>query len=218
MKILLLANQKRENYLKAVLSLGVDATIKYLSEVQHTDYDGLVLCGGNDIHPQLYGEEIAGGYGFDRERDKAEMAVLKAYLDTGKPVLGICRGFQLLNVALGGTLVQDISSDISHRGENGADAYHLVRASDGSAFYKMYKKAFSVNSNHHQAIKALGEGLVATLCSDDGIIEGFEHKSLPYLGVQFHPERMCLEYKNDFSVDGIKIFEHFIELCKKAQG
>lgn len=211
MKILVLANKKSTNYKKAIEYFGAHASVKYLSDTS-IDYDGLVLCGGNDIHPSFYGEEIRGAEDFDIERDKYEMEITKAFLDTGKPILAICRGMQLLNVALGGSLIQHINSSHIHRSEKGIDLVHKVEA---KGFLKdLYGKELFVNSFHHQAIKDLGKGLFP-IAFCDGIIEAFEDKSRKILGVQFHPERMCLDFERNDTVNGLKIFEYFISLVKK---
>lgn len=208
MKILLTANKKKETYINAVEAVGAEAVVKYLPD-DSVDYDGLILCGGNDVQPCYYGEEINGSLDFDKERDRTEMALAQKFFQTGKPILGICRGMQLLNVALGGTLYQNISG---HRGE----ILHTVKAEKGSLWEKLYGKEFTVNSFHHQAIKRLGNGLKATLYDGTGtVIEGVEHESKPYLGVQWHPERICLDLAREGAVDGLKVIERFIRLCEE---
>jgi putative glutamine amidotransferase len=205
-RILVLANQKSENYIGAIEKCHGIASIDYNEPLD--SFDGLLLCGGNDIHPSYYGQEIDGACDFDQARDAREFKILKAFLDTGKPILGICRGMQLLNVALGGTLIQDLSNAHFHRSHNGQDSIHLINAN--GALEKMYGNTFFVNSSHHQAVDVLGSGL--EMCGwCDGVIEAFEHKEKPYFAVQFHPERM---YESDGASDGIKIFDHFIKLCK----
>ena len=202
-RILVLGN---ENYINAIEYCGGEAIYSY-SPSDSLDFDGLLLCGGNDIHPSYYGQEINGAVNFDISRDECEMALLKSFLDTGKPILGICRGLQLLNVALGGTLIQDLPCANLHRSHNGNDSVHTVTAQ--GVLEKLYGKNPCVNSSHHQAIDTLGSGLVASAWCDR-VIEAIEHVEKPYFAVQFHPERM----KRADTVDGIKIFEYFIELCK----
>lgn len=216
-KILLAANSKYKNYVNAVTECGAIADAQYLPN-GNTDYDGLILCGGNDIQPSYYNAEINGSRNFDIERDAAEFTLLKKFLKTGKPILGICRGHQLLNVALGGTLIQDLSNAKDHSSGADYDLTHEVCAKSGSVLEKLYGDRFYVNSAHHQAVKTLGEGLSATLFSDQGkTIEAFEHISKPYLGVQFHPERMCLEFKRSDTVNGLELFKYFISLCKSIK-
>ena len=207
MKILLLVNQKSENYINAVALLGAEAILNE----DITDCDGLILCGGNDIHPSYYNEDVNGSRDFDIERDKREFEIAKKFLDTGKPILGICRGHQLLNILLGGTLIQNLSNASDHTQRNEMDALHTVKANPRSALFNMYGDYFFVNSSHHQGVKDLGDGLIATAYAMDGTVEAIEHMSKPYIGVQFHPERM----NTNKTENGLEIFKYFIDLCKK---
>lgn len=210
-KILVLANQKCENYISAVLACGGEA-ITSTDAFSVEESDGLLLCGGNDIHPSYYGQDIRGAKDFDLERDRREFEIAKAFIDTGKPVFGICRGMQLLNVALGGTLIQHLKDSELHVSRDGVDARHKVSAS--GILSDLYGQDFVVNSSHHQAIERLGAGLFA--CANyQGVIEAVQHESGMLLGVQFHPERMCLDYKSAPLADGIKLFNYFISICKK---
>ena len=211
-RILLLAKAAKENYKRAVEACGAEAVIN-CPNVLDASFDGLILCGGSDICPKYYGKEIDGSVKIDLERDEYEIAYLREFLKTGKPILGICRGHQLLNVILGGTLIQDIPNKAIHTQINGNDRFHKVKAEKNSIFEKLYGKEFYTNTSHHQAIDTLGEGLVPTLYADN-IIEGCEHKTKPYITVQFHPERMCLDYEKNETINGIKIFEHFVDLCR----
>jgi len=214
-RILLSGNKKLQFYVDAVNGCGGIADAKYLPEI-NTDYDGLILCGGNDIDPAYYGEEIDGSVNIDYERDKVEFALLKAFVDAGKPVLGVCRGCQIVNVFFGGTLYQDIKEARSHSSYSDFDLIHRVRAVEGSVAEKLYGTEFVVNSYHHQAVRELGKGLKITMrSSDDLVVEGIEHASLPVFAVQWHPERMCFSGRREDTVDGAAIFEHFIRMCKE---
>ena len=214
-RILLSASSSNENYINAVTKCGGIAHAEYLPKVD-LNYDGLILCGGGDIHPEYYGEEIDGSANIDLQRDAAEFALAQAYIDAGKPVLGICRGHQLLNVYFGGTLYQDLENAREHASFAEHDLVHLVHASKDSLFEKLYGSEFTVNSWHHQAVKKVGEGLRATLMSYDGsVVEGIEHESLPVFAVQWHPERMCFEKQRTDTVDGSEVIRHFVRLCKK---
>ena len=217
MKILLLAKAEQENYIRAVEACGVHAIAKYLPD-EDIDYDGLILCGGSDIHPRYYGEEIDGSVDIDEARDRTEIAVAKKFLQTGKPILGICRGMQLLNVLLGGSLIQHLPQVKKHRADDHSDLIHEVVAQKGSLFEELYGERFCINSLHHQALKKMGDGLRATLYSEDGeVIEGCEHTDKPYFGVQWHPEKMSLSMKREDTINGIKIFQRFIQMCKDYQ-
>ena len=215
-KILLSGNVRLQYYVDAVEAAGAVAVAKYLPEID-TDYDGLILCGGNDINPKYYNEEINGSVNIDHERDAVEFELLKAYIDAGKPVLGICRGFQLINAFFGGSLYQHIPESQLHvRGALG-DAVHAVSAIPCSVISSLYGAEFAVNSAHHQAVKTLGEELCATAYWNGKYIEAFEHKELAIFGVQWHPERTCGDCARADTVDGAKIFRHFVSVCENSK-
>lgn len=214
-KILLSCGTLHQNYVDAVNGLGAEATAKYLPEVD-TGYDGLILCGGNDIDPARYGEALDGSVNIDFERDAAEFALLKAYLDAGKPVFGICRGAQLINVFFGGSLYQDLPEAELHKKHNGCDSVHSVTAVADSILGKLYGESFAVNSAHHQAIDVLGTGLRETARWNGQYIEAIEHTAYPLFGVQWHPERMCFRNKREDTVCGANIFQYFIDMCKAS--
>ena len=202
-----------ENYITAVELSGGTPIAGYLPELDLT-CDGLLLSGGVDLNPALYNEDINGAVDINNERDAHEMMLLDAFVKAGKPVFGICRGCQLINVYFGGTLHQHMTNTVLHRSGKNPDREHEVEAVAGSLMEKLYGKRCIVNSVHHQAIKDLGEGLVITQKSDDGIVEAYEHKSLPIIAVQWHPERLVLPEKRRHAVDGNKLFEHFLNMCK----
>ena len=214
-KILLAVGISKENYINAVSACGANCEAKYCPDLS-TDYDGLILCGGSDINPEYYGETVDGSVDIDYERDRAEFAIAKKFIRLGKPVLGICRGHQLINVLFGGTLHQHIPNHYLHRGENSVDAVHENLASDIGFLYDMYGHSFNTNSMHHQAVKKAGEGLRVTARADDefSTVEALEHESLPIFSVQWHPERMCFDKLRNDTVDGRYIFERFIKMCK----
>lgn len=181
--------------------------------------DGLLLSGGCDLAPQLYGTEPKCKIGaIDHERDRADMALFYRAYEKGAPILGICRGCQLINVALGGSLYQDIESEvpgaISHSQESLAfQRHHTIQLTSDSRLLQIFgKQEVQVNSLHHQAIDRLGDGLKITARSSDGIIEAVEGvESERYLhAVQFHPEQMCPHYP-EFD----DIFAEFVLACQK---
>ena len=213
-RILLSVNSKRDNYIDAVNNCGGIAVPQYCPDVS-TEYDGLIICGGNDIDPAYYNEKMNGSVNIDAKRDMAEFALAKAFAEKKKPIFGICRGCQLLNVAFGGNLYQDISNASEHCSFSDYDLVHKVTVKKDSFLYKMYGVEFSVNSFHHQAIKETGNGFDVLATADGTTIEGIIHKELPIFGVQWHPERMCFANKREDTVNGAEIFNFFIKLCKE---
>ncbi|WP_234329671.1 gamma-glutamyl-gamma-aminobutyrate hydrolase family protein [Streptomyces viridochromogenes] len=149
--------------------------------------DGLVIAGGPDVEPVRYGAERHPRTGPPaRARDAWELALIDAALAAGVPLLGICRGMQLLNVALGGTLVQHIDG---HAEAVGVFGSHAVKPVPGSLYAEVVPEETSVPTYHHQAVDRLGEGLVASAYAGDGTVEAVELASGGWvLGVQWHPE------------------------------
>lgn len=179
--------------------------------------DGLLLPGGADIAPSLYGQEKSEKCGTPNiTRDSAEPVILDAFLKSGKPVFAICRGFQLLNVHLGGTLIQDIPKNGKFRKHmdffTRADSIHRINICENSVLYDILGASTAdVNSMHHQAIDKTGANLTVTASSPDGIIEATELNNYPFcLGVQWHPEHMSKKNSNQQ-----KLFDRFVAECKK---
>lgn len=166
--------------------------------------DAVFLPGGADIDARTYGEDPhSKADTTDLERDRVEVALAKWAIDDAKPVLGVCRGLQLINVAAGGTLYQDLGDEfpgsIKHdyfpfAGEHFSRDYlaHEVRVAEGTRLAQFVGAgALKVNSMHHQGIRELGRGLVATAEAPDGLIEGLEGENGNYLvAVQWHPEAL----------------------------
>ena len=178
-------------------------------------FDGFLFSGGDDIHPSRYGEEIAfDNVVCDTNRDAFEEALFAAVYPTGKPILGICRGIQSINVWMGGTLRQDIGG---HRQtEPGSSRTHAVEIREGSLFHALCgRTSVMVNSFHHQVVKDLATGLVVDAVSEDGVVEAChlptsEH---PFLfAVQFHPESYCDREDDDHAA---AIFAAFVTACGK---
>lgn len=158
--------------------------------------DGFALAGGEDVHPSAYGEAPHPRLGsVNPPRDALEAAALRSALDAGMPVLALCRGVQVLNVVLQGTLWQDLPSQrpgaVEHR-QSGAwhSTAHQVRVAPDSRLAAIVGvDSFEVNSFHHQAVRELGSGLRATAWAPDGVVEAVEAESGWVMGVQWHPER-----------------------------
>ena len=164
--------------------------------------DGILISGGSDLHPSYYTEDV--NYEIkivERDRSGFEFAIIHEIIKLKKPVLGICYGMQLINVAFGGSLYQDIRqqvpSAIEHR-----EGWHTIKIDDNKL---IDRGEFKVNSSHHQAVKIIGQKLKAIAFSADGVVEAVCGEDYPFLlGVQWHPERLrdCLSEK---------IFRSFVE-------
>ena len=179
--------------------------------------DGLIFTGGADIHPSYYGEQVSAPINLSPDqRTDFDLAILRAAMSAGKAVLAICHGMQIVNVALSGTLYQDIPAQlpglpINHRAAEGkAYARHSVRVEPGSRLAAVFEgmPEFEVTSTHHQAIKGLGKEMQVSARSPDGLIEGIELAGCPkILGVQWHPE------KDPASEASKRLFRSFIALA-----
>ena len=179
------------------------------------DYDGLLLPGGGDMNPILFGQADAGSSDIDDFLDARQMELLREFVEAGKPVLGICRGLQVINVYFGGDLIQDIPTADAHRHDpETGDRVHVVRAEPDSFLSKLYGTSFAVNSSPHQAVGKVAPGLrLAATCEQDGVIEAVECSQKRLYGVQWHPERMAFALRREDTVDGRAIFELFLKQC-----
>lgn len=201
-----------DNYCAAIRGAGGEPVAGYCP-TPNLHCDGLLLCGGGDLDPSLYGQEDRGSQPPDRARDQAELTLFQVFHEAGKPILGICRGIQVINVALGGTLIQDLSPERLPFHSGKTDTVHPLRTEEGSILHQLYGPLFSVNSAHHQALDRLGRGLRATAWAESGFPEAVELPGKPILGVQFHPERMSFGHRRLDAVDGAAIFTWFLGAC-----
>jgi putative glutamine amidotransferase len=193
--------------------------------------DGVLMTGGDDINPDIYTKELPRAVRKtvcmtpdNGNRDLGELILIDEIFRQRKPLLAVCRGHQLLNVALGGTLIADISSQVPkalnhQRMDKSRELVHEVALTRGSLLSKITgRHTLGVNSTHHQAVSKIAEPLVAVAVSSDGIVEALELKPelsrrLPFLlGVQFHPERLAEKF-----VEHRAIFRRFIEVCRKKK-
>lgn len=179
------------NYEKALRRLKLSCFTTLSPETAATATH-LLLPGGDDITPALFGQQNHGSRRIDTELDLLQMQALESFLRQGKPVLGICKGLQMINVTLGGTIIQHLPTAAGHQW-NGTDqshrAYHsgLTRS---DFFYQLYGLSAQVNSAHHQAVDRLGKNLLPVCRAADNVIEGIRHTILPVIAVQWHPERL----------------------------
>jgi putative glutamine amidotransferase len=187
------------------------------SNIRVADYaralDGLVLQGGSDVSPATYGEEpLSAEWAGDRLRDVYEIELVHEFVEAGKPVLGICRGAQLINVAFGGTLHQDIPG---HRSDDYERHRHEIRFEPGSGLARLYRgvERPMVSSIHHQSIKTLGRGLAIEAWSEpDGIVEAIRANGRSYVfAVQWHPE---FHHPGESALDSAPILEEFLRAAR----
>ena len=174
------------NYRRWVESAGGRAVFGDASDGQGRKWDALLLPGGGDLEPWRYGQENTASRGLEPERDEAELRLLQEFTALGKPVLGVCRGLQTINVFFGGTLAQDVPG---HGAWEEGDRLHGVRTAP-SPLRPLWGERMTVNSAHHQAADRLGSGLRAVQWTGDGVVEALCHERLPVWAVQWHPERL----------------------------
>ena len=194
-------------------------SVRHLVEVAH----GLVLTGGEDVAPALYGQDPHPELGgINPLRDGVEVAALQAALARGIPVLAICRGLQLLNVALGGTLYQDLPSQregglLHEQNAPVTHPWHHADVKPGSGLEEIFgTRELFINSFHHQGVDRLAPSLEATVWAEDGLVEGVEGKDHPWLyGVQWHPERGEAESPADERDPDRRLFWAFIEAARQ---
>ncbi len=218
----------RQTYVDAILRAGGapmlippvsdEATLRVLYE----RLDGVLFAGGGDIAPAYYGDTPHEKLGtIDELRDAAELPMARWAVADGKPVLGICRGVQLLNVALGGTLYQDIPSQIesalshnrSYEEEDWTYLAHEMTIAPGSRLRELLGvERMAINSLHHQAVRTIAPGLQAVAWAPDGVIEALEGTGESFLlGVQCHPEALQASADTRWQT----VFAAFVESCAK---
>lgn len=207
------------NYQKALdlFSLHYEVT---LSTGNLSKFDALLLPGGGDIDPELLGEPDQGSKNIDRELDLLQFQALDLFVKSKKPILGICKGFQLIQLYFGGQLIQDLPRPSIHPvQENGDDSLHPVHSYPltsvllGQHFPAAdFPEKVMVNSAHHQGIEKDGRHLYPFQKAKDGITEAVCHETLPILAFQWHPERMLLSVDRKFGETGRLAFTYFLSL------
>lgn len=216
----------RPTYMRALKAAGaipvvmpLDASEEDLKQLSQ-DLDGFLFTGGPDVHPFLFGEETQAHCGnVSPARDQMEISLLPMIMELQKPILGICRGIQILNIALGGNIWQDIPSQVTrdfplaHSQPFSYDMpCHTVVLTEGSLLARISESSsIKVNSMHHQAVKDLAPGLIASAYSTDYLIEALEMPDYPFfIGVQWHPEYLWEKNKEAF-----RLFQTFVKACKE---
>lgn len=210
-----------ENYVDAIRRAGGLASLILPGDDRTPadmldDVDALMLIGGGDVEPSRYGQDPSDTvYGVEPDRDELEIALLREADRRGTPTLCICRGMQVMNVAFGGSLVQDLPAQnrfIGHGAPSGADAIaHDVKLADGSAIAAAAgSDLVSCSSHHHQGVDRVGDGVVATGWSEDGLVESIERERGWMVGAQWHPEDTS---PSDPAQQGL-----FDELVRRARG
>lgn len=206
--------QVNKDYVEAIRKAGGIAIIVPPQKNEDLEYicdlcEGLLVTGGDDLEPSLYNQvKHETTVCADYQLDEMDMHIINYFYRFHKPILGICRGIQAINVALGGSLYQDLPSQFPNLNPEGhSKTEHLVYFEKDTYGEQLFGKAFMVNSYHHQAIKALGKGLTVSGTSEDGVIEAIEGRDL--FAVQWHPERM-----KDIE-EQQQLFKDFVDMCKE---
>ncbi len=170
--------------------------------------DGILFSGGEDFDPNYYGESILNEtVGINARRDTSDMLLAKEALKQKKPIMGICRGEQLMNVVLGGSLYQDIPSQVGETVKHSSGAMHKIGVEKGSVLYEIFQEdSITVNSYHHQAVKIPAPGIIVTARTADGIVEAYEAPGI--IAFQFHPEKLLASGEDQW----LQLFEYFIDI------
>lgn len=212
------------DYINAVmLSGGIPLVMPNIDGEDNLDElvklaDGILFSGGEDVHPSYFNEEVIADMTVCERRDKFEMRLAERVLPLNMPLLGICRGMQLLNIAAGGNIYQDIAmlyrTELEHRNPDSgkSDIIHQVRLLEGTRLSSYYGSGVKgVNSFHHQAVKDLAPAFEAAAYSEDGLLEAYEIREDRFLiGVQWHPEMLFEKYPVE-----LELFKGFVESARE---
>lgn len=199
--------QEYSNYTEAITAVGGQAC--FAGDIEACG--ALLLPGGGDLEPWRYGQRNTASRNLEPNRDGMELSLLDHFTAAGKPILGICRGMQTINVFFGGTLHQDVPG---HSAADGIDRLHRVRTLP-SPLSALYGTECVVNSAHHQAVDRLGSGLRGIQWTEDGVLEAICHRAMPVWAVQWHPERLRGRFAKRGAADGETLFAWFLEQCER---
>lgn len=204
-----------KNYFAALTELGAEP-VTVERDCDAAEFDGLLLPGGGDVAPERFGEEMNGSNSPDPDLDDWQFTVMEKFVALKKPIFGICRGEQVINIYFGGTLIQHLPQSERHAYNEG-DRRHPVVTKRGSFLAALYGEEFRANSAHHQGAGKPGRRIDYVGFSDDGVVEALQHRDLPIWGVQFHPERMCFAHAAPDVDDGSSLLRFFLEECRAAR-
>lgn len=217
-RILISRSPKSSGLYEAAVEKAGGEALSFHCPDPDMDFDALILAGGGDMDPSEFQERNLGSVDIDRPRDKVEMYLVDRCVCEDKPILGICRGHQVVNIALGGNIYQDMNErlvEMHAQSADGTSKVHPVKVGVMTMLDTLYGSEMVVNSSHHQAIYQFGQGLYRTAWDENGVVEAMQHGTLPIWTVQFHPEQMTGE---GGTADGQKIFDFFLEQCRKYCG
>ena len=208
MKIIIIGRKKDTVRYERYLSNAFNQVSTFLSLGELCNCDGVLLPGGGDITPAFFGERNNGSRNIDTELDILQLQTADFCLRYHIPLLGICKGMQVINVTLGGTVTQHLPTAHLHQYQDG-DQYHSTCIAKDSFLHTLFGPRMQVNSAHHQGLGKLGQQLTPIQwCDTDHCIEAIVHQTLPVIGLQWHPERL-LE-----TVIGETLLSHFVSLIQ----
>lgn len=207
MKILIIGRKKDTfNYEKYLSNISVQAETT-LSLGALSSCDAVILPGGGDVTPAFFGEHNYASRNIDTELDILQLQAADYCIGHGIPLMGICKGMQVINVALGGTLIQDLPTSSMHK-HIGQDQHHSTHIAADSFLAGLYGEQMIVNSAHHQGVGRLGKHLIPIQwCDEDNCVEAYAHDSLPVIGLQWHPERL-----DHLGINGLPLLSYFVSL------
>ncbi len=201
-------------YAEAIISSGGTPHLALGGDCDELAFssDSLLLTGGNDVFPSHFNEQpLNNTVSYTPERDSFEFNLISSFSAIGKPIFGICRGIQVINVFFGGSLYQDLPSQLH---VDHGDCVHTVSVATCSPLLDLFGSTFSVNSLHHQSVLNVANSLEVVCRSSDNVVESIRHYSLPIWGVQWHPERMTGNYLSPDLPDMKPLFQRYINIVK----